>query len=89
MELNEFIKKTTCNLDHPNRYIFILQRWSKNDSYWYLMVCERKYSLVCDKNYSVNGHYSFSPDANIHDILTVLANTGVNIKICNDYFKEQ
>lgn len=89
MELYEFIRQSTENLNHGNRYVFLLQRWSRTDPFWCLFVCKTKKSFVHDKNYSITGHYSFAPDANIHDILTVLTDTGVDIKICNDYFKEK
>lgn len=88
MNINEFIRNNTDNCEHLNKYILFLQRWSKQEPYWCLFIGENAEHLTSEEcnTYNILGHYCIEKNANLHDVLTTLAETDISVKVDRDYF---
>ena len=87
MNINEFIGNNTDKCEQTSKYFLILQRWSKQEPYWCLFIGENAEHLTseeCNKNI-ILGHYCIEKEANLHDVLTTLAETGISVKVDRDY----
>lgn len=74
------VKEEIENTEIGN-FHFTLQRWSKKQPYWCIFACKHKE----DKSLT-GGHFCVPEGANLHEILTLLADSGWEVDICKDFY---
>lgn len=63
-------------------YQFLLKRWSHAEPYWCVFVCNKDKTLF-------RGHCCLTRNANLHEILSMLADSELKVEIDSGYFAKE
>jgi hypothetical protein len=91
--LHEFIKEIMSDIDEnyeDGDFRFDLLRWSKDQPYWCVFACEHKENTavtsIIEGTIGIGGHYCIGTDERLHDVLSILADSGWKVEIHPYYF---
>lgn len=87
-ELQTFIKAMVSDIEDNRNFCFDLLRWSKEEPYWCVFACEHGMEgvSVIDGVCAIGGHYCIEKEANLHEVLSILADSGWKMKIHQNFF---
>lgn len=96
--LHDFIKAITSNVDENCKdgdfgdFRFDLLRWSKDQPFWCVFACEHKENTTIvtkiEDVISIGGHYCIGTNEGLHDVLSILADSGWKVEIHSWYFND-
>ena len=84
VKLQSFIDEMKQTPDNPSEDLrFRLQRFSKDEPYWCVVACEYR-----GKKVFYGGHFCNRLEANLHEVLTILADSGWKVEVHKGFLLE-
>lgn len=88
--LEEFINNMVSSVGNGD-FRFVLLRWSKKEPYWCVFACEfgniKRMVTGIDGAVGVGGHYCIEKEANLQDVLSVLADSDWKVELHSYFFE--